>query len=370
MHEEKFASILASKSLVEVLNDAALLKEIGVETVTRDKVLPETGVEYGDHSVSMAEGCFHGCKYCFDASRIGRFDRSKTYEDCCKPKLVKDFLPKLDEEIAAKKGNIKSALLSFSCDPFPYGATPAHQLFHAVSYEALRKINAAGITGVVLTKGVLDIKLADMAPAGDEGKKNYIGISLVSLDDSEGGYKDTYEPFSAKMHDRLASLKAIAATGKCKTWVSLEPMPTPSFFPGATEDSMIADLKALLDELKFVDLVVMGRGNGINIENESLFTKYKGHRDYYIRLAEVVKAWGEANHVQVYIKRKVYAKPARRTKKAAETTTAEVVGKAADGTIGNATKAKGGAKPTATTKAADKGAKPKKAKQPKVHLFE
>ena len=34
-----------------------------MESIKRKSLLYKTGVEYGDYTINIAEGCSHGCKY-------------------------------------------------------------------------------------------------------------------------------------------------------------------------------------------------------------------------------------------------------------------------------------------------------------------
>ena len=79
-----------------------------------------------------------------------------------------------------------------------------------------------------------------------------------------------------------------------------------SFIREELEAAMKKELEYVLSQITWVDLVIFGRGNGVNAKKISLFTKFKGHAGYYKRMAQVVKDWGTKNKVKVYVKRKVY----------------------------------------------------------------
>lgn len=105
----------------------------------------------------------------------------------------------------------------------------------AMSIAAIRKLNQAGIRCTTLTKGILPMELAQLS------SKNEHGITLISLDES---YRVKMEPGAAPYADRLAALKALHDAG-CKTWVSIEPYPTPNLIE--------QDLQKILDAVSFAD---------------------------------------------------------------------------------------------------------------------
>ena len=201
-------------------------------------MLYKTGVEYGDYTMNHALGCSHGCKYpCYAFLQKKRFGQVKTCDEWCKPKIVANTLELLDKENPRLKDKIKSVHLCFSTDPFMYG----FEEVGAMSLAAVRKLNGAGIKCTVLTKGILPIELAELS------KANEYGITLVSFAES---YRERMEPGAAPYAERIAALKALHKAG-CKTWVSMEPYPTPNLIE--------QDLTALLEAVDFVDKIIFGR---------------------------------------------------------------------------------------------------------------
>lgn len=75
------------------------------------------------------------------------------------------------------------------------------------------------------------------------------GITLVSLSED---FRKQFEPNAAPINERLAALKHMHDNGS-KTWVSIEPFPTPNIFE--------QDLDELLDAVRFVDKIVFGKWN-------------------------------------------------------------------------------------------------------------
>ena len=208
--------------------------------IQRKTMLYKTGVEYGDYTINHVLGCAHGCKYpCYAFTMKKRFGQVKSYEDWCKPFLVSNTLELLDKEIPRLKEKIKSVQLCFSTDPFMYG----YEEIIRMSIEAIRKLNESDIKCTILTKGVLPLELANLS------KINEYGITLVSLNEE---YRKKTEPGSAPYEIRLNALKALHNVG-CKTWVSIEPYPTPNIIN--------QDLHEILNSVKFVDKIIFGRTN-------------------------------------------------------------------------------------------------------------
>ena len=203
-------------------------------------MLYKTGVEYGDYTMNHLLGCSHGCKYpCYAFMMKKRFGKIKSYDEWIQPKIVANTLELLDKEIPRLKDKIKSVQLCFATDPFMYGFDEICVL----SLAAIKKLNDAGIKCSVLTKGILPAKLAELSTA------NEYGISLISLDEN---YRAQMEPGAAPYVERIAALKFLHNVG-LRTWVSMEPYPTPNI----VEQNLID----VLDAVSFVDKIIFGRTN-------------------------------------------------------------------------------------------------------------
>ena len=248
-----------------------------METITRKTMLYKTGVEYGDYTMNHVLGCAHGCKYpCYAFLMKKRFGQVKDYEEWCKPKLVSNTLELLDKEIPRLKDKIKSVHLCFSTDPFMQGYDEVGQM----SIAAIRKLNDAGIKCTVLTKGILPIELA-FSPY-----RNECGISLVSLDED---FRRRYEPNTAPYRERIAALKTMHEFN-CKTWVSMEPYPTPNIVD--------QDPLSILETVSFVDKIIFGR---TNYSKEA--SGYPNHKDFYNFMASYVKSWCGKFGIECVIKK-------------------------------------------------------------------
>lgn len=244
--------------------------------VERKTMLYKTGVEYGDYSMNHVLGCAHGCKYpCYAFLMKMRFGVTKSYEDWVEPQLVSNTLELLDREIPRLKDKIKTVQLCFSTDPFMHGYDEIRQ----TSLAAIRKLNDAGIKCVVLTKGVLPDELANLS------KENEYGITLVSTNEE---FRRRYEPYAAPLEDRINALKTLHDSG-CKTWVSVEPFPTPNIFP--------QNLNELLETIGFVDRIVFGRMN-YNAEVDA----YPLFKQFFNDCAKEVTAFCSERGIDCYIK--------------------------------------------------------------------
>lgn len=249
-----------------------------MKTITRKTMLYQTGVEYGDYTMNHAQGCAHGCKFpCYAFLMKKRFGQIKDYEEWIEPCLVSNTLELLDREIPRLRDKIQSVQLCFTTDPFMNG----YPEVSAMSIAAIRRLNNAGIRCTTLTKGILPMELAQLSP------ENEHGITLISLDER---YREKMEPGASPYADRLAALRALHDAG-CRTWVSIEPYPTPNLIE--------QDLQNILDAVNFVDKIIFGRTNYCKE-----VSAYKQHKAFYNRLAAQVTEFCEQHGIQYHIKEK------------------------------------------------------------------
>jgi DNA repair photolyase len=204
-----------------------------------------------------------------------RFGKAANYEEWCKPKLVSNTLEILDREIPRLKAKIESVQLCFTTDPFMYG----YDEVGTMSMAAIQKLNAAGIRCTVLTKGLLPIELAK------QSDKNEYGITLISLNED---YRKRIEPGAAPYAERIAALKALSDRG-CKTWVSVEPYPTPNLIQ--------QDLNAVLEAVSFANRIIFGRTN--YSKEISAYTK---HKAFYNKQAGIVIRFCNERGIAYHIK--------------------------------------------------------------------
>ena len=251
-------------------------------TIQRKTMLYETGVEYGDYTMNHVLGCAHGCKFpCYAYLQKKRFAQVTDYEEWCKPYLVSNTIQLLYKEIPKLKDKIESVQLCFTTDPFMY----EYDEIAKMSLDAIHLLNVNGIKCTVLTKGILPIELAD--------KKKYpmdneYGITLISLDEE---YRQRMEPGAAPYAERLAAMKALSDAG-CRTWVSMEPYPTPNLIE--------QELQTLLQAVSFTDKIIFGRTN----YNTEVSQGYPGHKHFYNVKAQEVIDFCTQREIAYHIKEK------------------------------------------------------------------
>lgn len=244
--------------------------------ILRKTLIYKTEVEYGDYTMNHVLGCSHGCLYpCYAYLQKKRFGEIKTYEDWCEPALVENTLDLLDSELPRYRSKIKMLHLCFTTDPFMY----QYNEIQDMSMKAIKKINAAGVSCSVLTKGVLPIDLLHLS------KSNEYGITLISVDEE---FRKHMEPGSAPLEARVAALKALH-DGGCRTWVSIEPYPTPNIIK--------QDLNRLLEKVSFVDKIIFGR---MNYNKE--VTAYADHKQFFNECAAKVMEYCDSHHIDYHIK--------------------------------------------------------------------
>ena len=244
--------------------------------IKRKSLIYKTEVEYGDYTMNHVLGCAHGCTYpCYAFLQKKRFGSIKSYGEWCEPALVENTLELLDAEIPKYKGKIKMLHLCFTTDPFMYDYPEVQDM----SLEALKKLNAANIKCSVLTKGILPMDLANLS------KENEYGITLVSLDEH---FRLKMEPGAAPLKDRVAALKSLHESG-CKTWVSIEPYPTPNIIEQSLPD--------ILSEVNFVDRIIFGR---MNYNKE--VTAYSEHKQFFNDCASCVIDFCRKSGIEYHIK--------------------------------------------------------------------
>ena len=244
--------------------------------IQRKTLLYKTGVEYGDYTMNHVLGCSHGCNYpCYAFLQKKRFGKVASYDDWIQPYLVSNTLEILDREIPRLKAKMLSVHLCFTTDPFMYEYDEVAEM----SLKSIRKLNEAGITCTVLTKGILPNILAEYADT------NVYGITLASLDEK---FRAEIEPGATSYKNRISALKTLHDKG-CKTWVSIEPYPTPNLIE--------QDLISILNEIGFVDKIIFGRTN-----YSKKISEYTAHRKFYNEQAQIVIDFCQERDIQYHIK--------------------------------------------------------------------
>ena len=144
---------------------------------------------------------------------------------------------------------------------------------------SIKKLNESGIKCSVLTKGVLPFELEGLS------KENEYGITLITTNEA---FRKHMEPGAAPWKKRLTALRALHNAG-CKTWVSIEPFPTPNI--------VRQDLQVLLEEVSFVDRIIFGR---MNYSTE--VTAYTQHKQFFNDMAMEVIEFCNARGISYHIK--------------------------------------------------------------------
>ena len=100
-----------------------------MEYIYRKSLLYKSEVEYANFCINHVVGCSHGCKFpCYAYLMSKRYGRTNTYEDWCKPKLVKNALELLDKEIPKYKKDIKFVHHCFMTDPFMFNQLEVEEM--------------------------------------------------------------------------------------------------------------------------------------------------------------------------------------------------------------------------------------------------
>ncbi len=205
----------------------------------------------------------------------------KDYKEWTEPKIVGNAMELLEKE-SKKHNNLKSKSvhLCFTTDPFMYQQPEIISLTkNILAYLANTDVQEC----TILTKGVYTIM---GLPITDCFK---YGITLVSLSED---FRKKYEPGAAPAKDRIKALAYIKSLAYMnhrhfKTWVSMEPYPTPN--------TIKQDIEEILNTIKFVDKIVFGRMNYNSLTS--------GYEEFYKEQAKKVMEFCLKNGIECYIKR-------------------------------------------------------------------
>jgi len=247
---------------------------------TRKSLLYKSGVEYADYCINHVEGCSHGCKFpCYAMNMKKRCGVIKDYNDWIKPKIVENALELLDKEIPKLKHKIKVVHLCFTTDPFMYEQKEVSDL----TLKIIERLNKGNIRCTVLTKGIYPEELANIEKYG---RNNEYAITLVSLNKN---FKKDFEPNAAPYESRIKALKFLSDQG-LKTWVSMEPYPTPNLSPNQ-------DLSKILEKINFVDKIIFGKLN-YNIQASNS----QNNKEFYNECANTVIDFCGKHKIDYHIK--------------------------------------------------------------------
>ncbi len=255
-------------------------------SIKRRTLLYKTGVEYGDFTINHILGCAHGCTYpCYAMNISKRYGRVSDYDDWMKPRLVENALELLDQEIPRYQKEIDFVHLSFMTDPFMFDPVNQRNIpwIEELTLSIIERLNSHKIKCTILTKSKYPTTLTNQTYS----KENEYGITLVSQDSE---FHSRYEPFSPSSSERLDALKTLHDAG-LKTWVSLEPYPTPNI--------VNQKLESILDSIEFVDKIVFGKWNYSKEVNG-----YKGQNEFYQKCSDKIIEFAKQKGVPMHIKKK------------------------------------------------------------------
>lgn len=252
-----------------------------MQKIKRKTLLYKSGVEYADYGLNVAEGCSHGCTYpCYAMMLKKRCGIIKNYNEWRRPKIIENALELLEKEIPKHKKNIRYVYMCFATDPFMYKQPEIIDL----SLKVIARLNEDNIKTVTISKGVYPKELVDV---DRYGLKNEYGSTVVSLLDS---FRKKHEPFAAPIKERIKSLKFLHDNG-LKTWVSMEPYPTPNFIE--------QDIEEILNEISFVDKIVFGKWN-----YNGMTSYFRNYKSFYNDSAYKVIKFCEQRGIDCHIKDK------------------------------------------------------------------
>ena len=262
-------------------------------TIKRKSLLYETKVEYGDWTINHIVGCMHGCKFpCYAMMMAKKFGWVKDYGDWRKPRIVENALELLEKEIPKYKNKIDFVHLCFMSDPFMYYFDKKNLIpeIKKLTLKIIERLNKESIKVTTLTKGIYPNEILDREKFS---QNNEYGITLVSLNKE---FKNKFEPFSAPYERRLASLRKLSDNG-LKTWVSMEPYPTPEL------DKTSEDIDKILDKVSFVNKLIFGKFNYRKITpTKKTLSVWKNNREFYEEMVKKVISFCMKNDIKYHIK--------------------------------------------------------------------
>lgn len=251
-----------------------------MQKIKRKTLLYKSGVEYADYGLNVAEGCSHGCTYpCYAMMLKKRCGVINSYDEWIKPKIVENALELLEKEIPKYKKSIRYVFMCFTTDPFMYKQKEINDL----SLKVIERLNKDDIKTVTISKGIYPKELVDK---NIYGSNNEYGSTIVSLSES---FRKKHEPFAAPIENRIKALKYLHNAG-LKTWVSMEPYPTPNLIK--------QNLLDILDKISFVDKIVFGKWN-----YNSITSYFNENKEFYNNASYEVIKFCKKHQIDCHIKK-------------------------------------------------------------------
>lgn len=103
-------------------------------------------------------------------------------------------------------------------------------------------------------------------------------------------FRKQFEPHTSFYDDRISALKFLHKNG-LRTWVSIEPYPTPNIVE--------QEIEPLLERISFVKKIVFGRMN----YNKKV-SEYRDYKKFYNDTAEIVSKFCIERDIDLHIKEK------------------------------------------------------------------
>jgi len=226
-----------------------------------------------------------------------RFGWVKDYDDWRKPRITANAMELLEKEIPKYKNEIDFVHLCFMSDPFMFDSEKENLIpeIKELTLKIIERLNKEGIRVTTLTKGFYPDEILDKKRFLQE---NEYGITLVSLNEN---FKKEYEPYSAPYEKRIESLKKLDEAG-LKTWVSMEPYPTPQL--PRMKNTGSEKIDEILERIKFVKKIIFGKLNysRLNYYNGNYSHVYGDGDDFYKEMAQKVINFCEKNNIEHHIK--------------------------------------------------------------------
>lgn len=220
------------------------------------------------YAVNVAYGCSNACTYCY----VPRFTRRRKYGDqqvrLPQKPPVELVRHQLERQWRFHWTSKLGVFLSFMTDPF------------------LPKTRGASEELIHLLRNAYGIRVATLSKMGCSSCR-YIrqGMTIVSLDTQ---FWRKFEPNARHPENRLAALKVCKHESGDYVWVSMEPYPPSTIYKQSLQD--------LLEELKFVDLIVFGKWN-----YDPRARTEEARREYAENI-EVLTDFCKSNNIRCYIK--------------------------------------------------------------------
>lgn len=243
-----------------------------MEEVIRKSLLYKSGL--GFYCINHVQGCFHGCLYpCYAFMMARTHGRVHEYSEWCSPRIVSNAEELLTKELKRMKTRPGEVHMCLTTDPFMNGYPEITEL----SLRLIEILNSYDIRCSILTKGKLPPALSDQKRFLQD---NNLGISLISINED---FREKWEPNTVLYYERIDALKALNDSG-CRTYVHMEPYPTPNIVDQKLED--------ILERISFARYIYFGGWNYNNVVKN-----YGDYKAFYVQQAGILKNFCRRNGI-------------------------------------------------------------------------